>query len=172
MVWPNRFRQTPTFGRDTIRKFRSNTSELKQMAARDFEDILQVNLCLSSSFPPSHKLASAQYLSLTVFCPSLITVPSCACCLFALTGMAWPSFASIRISRWTSWMRLPPRWVKNFGFFNKMFALLSIQRSFLAREKRASDESRSPAPNPMQRKQQSLGSFERNSIYKRTSTTH
>jgi hypothetical protein len=36
------FRQIPTFGRDTIRKFRSNVSELKRMAARDFEDLLQV----------------------------------------------------------------------------------------------------------------------------------
>ena len=38
------YRQIPTFGRDTIRRFRRNVSELKQMAARDFEDLLQVNL--------------------------------------------------------------------------------------------------------------------------------
>ena len=31
----------PTFGLDTIRKF-TNISGLKQLAARDFEDILQV----------------------------------------------------------------------------------------------------------------------------------
>lgn len=37
-----RYRQVPTFGQDTIQKFRSNTSELKKMAARDFEDLLQV----------------------------------------------------------------------------------------------------------------------------------
>lgn len=41
-----RFRQIPTFGRDTIRKFSSNTSEMKKLCARDFEDILQVrDLC-------------------------------------------------------------------------------------------------------------------------------
>ncbi|KAH7917303.1 hypothetical protein BV22DRAFT_1135525 [Leucogyrophana mollusca] len=34
-------RLVPTFGRDTIRKFASNTSELKKLAARDFEDLLQ-----------------------------------------------------------------------------------------------------------------------------------
>ncbi|KAG0694659.1 hypothetical protein DFH29DRAFT_1006136 [Suillus ampliporus] len=34
-------RLTPTFGRDTIRKFASNASEMKKMAARDFEDLLQ-----------------------------------------------------------------------------------------------------------------------------------
>lgn len=36
------YREIATFGRDTIRKFRSNVSELKKMAARDFEDLLQV----------------------------------------------------------------------------------------------------------------------------------
>lgn len=39
-----RYRAIPTFGRDTIRKFANNTSELKQLAARDFEDLLQVSL--------------------------------------------------------------------------------------------------------------------------------
>jgi hypothetical protein len=38
----SRFRQVPTFGRDSIRRFSSNISELKKLAARDFEDILQV----------------------------------------------------------------------------------------------------------------------------------
>lgn len=33
----------PTFGRDTIRRFANNISELKKLAARDFEDILQVS---------------------------------------------------------------------------------------------------------------------------------
>ncbi|KAH7916892.1 hypothetical protein BV22DRAFT_997067, partial [Leucogyrophana mollusca] len=36
-----RYRQVPTFGRDTIRRFARNSSELKKMAARDFEDLLQ-----------------------------------------------------------------------------------------------------------------------------------
>jgi hypothetical protein len=39
-----RYREIGTFGRDTIRKFRCNVSELKKMAARDFEDLLQVGL--------------------------------------------------------------------------------------------------------------------------------
>jgi hypothetical protein len=37
-----RFREIPTFGNGTIRKFSNNTSEMKRLAARDFEDILQV----------------------------------------------------------------------------------------------------------------------------------
>ncbi|GLB33254.1 hypothetical protein LshimejAT787_0101380 [Lyophyllum shimeji] len=36
-----RFRQVPTFGRDTIRKFSNNASGMKKLAARDFEDLLQ-----------------------------------------------------------------------------------------------------------------------------------
>jgi len=39
----HRYRMVPTFGSDTIRKFTSNTSEMKRMAARDFEDVLQVS---------------------------------------------------------------------------------------------------------------------------------
>ena len=31
-----------TFGRDTIRKFTNNVSGMKKLAARDFEDLLQV----------------------------------------------------------------------------------------------------------------------------------
>jgi hypothetical protein len=37
------FRQVPTFGRDTIRRFGGNVSALKRPAAWSFEDILQVN---------------------------------------------------------------------------------------------------------------------------------
>ncbi|KAG2745189.1 hypothetical protein P692DRAFT_201868719 [Suillus brevipes Sb2] len=52
-----RFRQVPTFGNGVIRKFSNNTSEMKRLAARDFEDILQV-LCaipvFEGLFPPEH----------------------------------------------------------------------------------------------------------------------
>jgi hypothetical protein len=37
-----RFRQVPTFGGGVIRLFANNASEMKRLAARDFEDILQV----------------------------------------------------------------------------------------------------------------------------------
>jgi hypothetical protein len=36
-----RFRQVPTFGRDTIRRFSNNASGMKKLATRDFEDLLQ-----------------------------------------------------------------------------------------------------------------------------------
>lgn len=40
---PFRYRSTPTFGRDTIRRFSANSSEMKKMAAHNFEDLLQVS---------------------------------------------------------------------------------------------------------------------------------
>ena len=36
------FRMVPTFRRDMIHKFSANVSDLSKLAARDFEDILQV----------------------------------------------------------------------------------------------------------------------------------
>lgn len=39
-----RFRNTPPFGRSTIRQFYTNVSELKQLAAFNYEDILQVRI--------------------------------------------------------------------------------------------------------------------------------
>ena len=39
-----RYYQISTFGHGTIRRFPSNVSEMKKLAARDFEDILQVSI--------------------------------------------------------------------------------------------------------------------------------
>lgn len=41
--WWIRFRQIPTFGQGTIRRFYNNVSERINLAARNYEDILQVN---------------------------------------------------------------------------------------------------------------------------------
>ena len=38
------FRQISSFGRDTIRRFGHNVSDLKKLAARDYEDILQASI--------------------------------------------------------------------------------------------------------------------------------
>ena len=38
-----RFRTMPTFGSSTIRHFAMNASEMKKLAACDFEDLLQVS---------------------------------------------------------------------------------------------------------------------------------
>jgi hypothetical protein len=41
-LMPFRYRQVPTFGQDTIRRFSKNASDMRRIAARDFEDLLQV----------------------------------------------------------------------------------------------------------------------------------
>ena len=41
------YRQVPTFGRSTIRHFSENASGMKKLAARNFEDLLQVHLWIT-----------------------------------------------------------------------------------------------------------------------------
>ena len=53
-----RFRSVPTFGRDSIRKFTNNVSELKKLGARDYENLLQVSL--------AHYLPKIDWFSLSV----------------------------------------------------------------------------------------------------------
>ncbi|KAJ3524924.1 hypothetical protein NMY22_g10792 [Coprinellus aureogranulatus] len=50
-----RYRAMPTFGKDTIRRFVNNVSEMKQLAARDFEDLLQCAIpAFEGLLPPPH----------------------------------------------------------------------------------------------------------------------
>ncbi|KAL6306020.1 hypothetical protein BKA93DRAFT_913438 [Sparassis latifolia] len=48
-----RFRQIPTFGRATIRRFSEKASEMKKLAARDFEDLLQCAIPVFDGLLPS-----------------------------------------------------------------------------------------------------------------------
>ncbi|KAF8833568.1 hypothetical protein BDN67DRAFT_992818 [Paxillus ammoniavirescens] len=49
------YHQVPTFGRDTVCHFRRNVSEMKKMAARDFEDLLQCAIpVFAGLFPGPH----------------------------------------------------------------------------------------------------------------------
>ncbi|KIJ64394.1 hypothetical protein HYDPIDRAFT_90003, partial [Hydnomerulius pinastri MD-312] len=57
-----RYRQVPTFGRDTIRRFRSNSSEMKRMAARDFEDLLLCAIPVFDKLLPEPHNASVKTL--------------------------------------------------------------------------------------------------------------
>ncbi|KAH8093841.1 hypothetical protein BXZ70DRAFT_897117 [Cristinia sonorae] len=53
-----RFRQVPVFGRGTIRKFSTSVSDMKRMAARDYEDILQCVIpCIEDLLPSPHNEA-------------------------------------------------------------------------------------------------------------------
>lgn len=56
-----RYRQVPTFGHSTIRQFSENASSMKKMAARNYEDLLQV--CLLSIFTS----CSSQLLIISIY---------------------------------------------------------------------------------------------------------
>ncbi|KIJ57944.1 hypothetical protein HYDPIDRAFT_34653 [Hydnomerulius pinastri MD-312] len=61
----HRYRQVPTFGRGTVRRFGRNVSELKRMTARDFEDLLQCAIpVFAGLFPESHHSAIIKLLFL------------------------------------------------------------------------------------------------------------
>ncbi|KAJ3537968.1 hypothetical protein NMY22_g5372 [Coprinellus aureogranulatus] len=49
-----RFREVPGFGRDTIRRFGNNVSGMKQLAARDWEDLLQCVLPVFEGLLPGN----------------------------------------------------------------------------------------------------------------------
>ena len=84
----------PTFGQDTIRRFHKNVSELKRLAARDFEDLLQVSLgLLSVSLNMIDVLHSVLFRSLQGCCLILIMHRCYACCLYSVIGMVLQSYA-------------------------------------------------------------------------------
>ncbi|KAJ7225438.1 hypothetical protein GGX14DRAFT_638737 [Mycena pura] len=63
-----RFRQVPTFGRATIRKFHRNISEMKQFAARDHEDTFQCQIpVLEGLYPALEKLLLDTSFDLAAF---------------------------------------------------------------------------------------------------------
>lgn len=62
----SRFRQIPTFGRDTIRRISNNTSGMKKLAARDWEDILQCAIPVFEGLLPAPYDAAVQDLLFTM----------------------------------------------------------------------------------------------------------
>jgi hypothetical protein len=95
----SRYRLVPRFGRDGIRKFSANSSEMKKMAARDFEDLLQVSLRLSMSdeFQFIEDISSVRFLFSMVFSPAPMTKLFKNFCLHVHTGTHWPSSGCIPI---------------------------------------------------------------------------
>lgn len=92
-----RFRTVPTFGRGTIRRFVDNVSELKKLAARDYEDLLQVCSTFYPHFECSLKWSSVHQLASKDSSPPglkrLMTLFK-TCLLIWPPGMLTPSCAS------------------------------------------------------------------------------
>jgi hypothetical protein len=53
--YSTRYHQIPTFGQGKICKFATNASEMKRLAARDYEDLLQVRFTCYSKFSCSQR---------------------------------------------------------------------------------------------------------------------
>ncbi|KAF7983682.1 hypothetical protein HWV62_19591 [Athelia sp. TMB] len=71
LVFNERFRQVPSFG-TSIRKFPNNVSEMKKLAAHDFEDILQCAIpCFEGLLPSPHNETVLDLLYLTAYVHSL-----------------------------------------------------------------------------------------------------
>jgi hypothetical protein len=68
---------------------------MKKMAARDFEDLLQVCSAFFDSAFVLTGVVSAQFLFLMAFSPNHTTPPFCNYSLFAHIGMVWLNFACI-----------------------------------------------------------------------------
>ena len=96
-----RYRDIPTFGRSTIRRFGENVSSMKKLAARNFEDILQVHKIFlkSSRQITQKKIRSVQSLSLKGFFQNPIIQPSLTFCLHWLNGMRLGSSECTQILR-------------------------------------------------------------------------
>ena len=123
----SRYRQIPTFGRDTIRKFDANVSAMKRLAARDWEDLLQVNCFISCYITIDLIIPSVQFLSSKTCCLSqLMMLLYGNCCSNCQHGMAWRNFACIRGPLCAILKTQPLDWAFCCGVFRLMQLLSDI----------------------------------------------
>ena len=128
-----RFRLVPTFGRDTIRKFSSNVSGLTKLAARDFEDILQVGDSLNNVFLWFSLIFSVQYLSLMVSFLNHTIPSSSTSCSNLLHGMPSANFACILRQCFTTSTTARPALARTFASSHTIAVLNSILMTSLVR---------------------------------------
>lgn len=94
-----RFRQVPTFCNSTIRKFSNDVASLSRLAARDFEDILQVSrkvlipVTIRYLTPP---LSSVVFPFLKACCPSRLTLKCSNFCSLFHIGTRLQNFDNTR----------------------------------------------------------------------------
>jgi hypothetical protein len=126
------YREIPSFGRDTIRSFSANCSEMKKMAAHDFENLLQV--CSNVGFDHSciaDNIFSAPSLFLMDFFRNRITEWSCNYFSSWLTGMGWENCVFIMTIYWRSWITLPHLLARSFVRLARRHALLLPPGNFV-----------------------------------------
>lgn len=128
----------PTFGNGIIRKFSNNTSEMKRLAARDFEDILQVFRYLLSSFDPLTALiVSVPFLFLRDCSPPTMMCLCSRCCIDSRSGMHLPSLGFTRNRRSTYLEKHSKSSHKSYGSFETLLAPPSKHWNYLERQQLA-----------------------------------
>ncbi|KAI0703342.1 hypothetical protein C8T65DRAFT_258430 [Cerioporus squamosus] len=89
----SRFRKVPVFGRDTIRRFVNNLAEMKQIAARDFEDALQCFIPVYDRLlPEPHNTIVLDLLFLTAFLHGLHKLRMHVDTTLTITGVVFTRF--------------------------------------------------------------------------------
>ena len=125
-----RYRQVPTFRKDTIRRFQENSSELKKMTARDFEDLLQVHrfwvaiLKLLTVF-----MHSVLFLSSKISFPSPTTLRFngfCSCCVIGTPSRSSACTRTILLMLWNTQLFI---WLSKYADFLPKHARLLTQKS-------------------------------------------
>lgn len=131
----------PPFGTDGIRRFPPNVAEMRQRAARHFEDILQVihggYLCHKHA---NCNLSSALSQHLRVSSRLNTTLLSEYCYSVSLNGMPSRSFDSIPMTPWLGWTALLDSWQIKFASSSAKPALHSQHESSRVRQLHDSDD--------------------------------
>lgn len=92
-----RFRQVPSFSCDTIRRFSNNVSEMKKLAARDFEDLLQVQWIVAVLHSVTRLISPSRQCSIPVF-EGLLPAPYDSAVRKLLYRLAeWHALAKLRM---------------------------------------------------------------------------
>ncbi|KAH9177190.1 hypothetical protein EDB89DRAFT_1844940 [Lactarius sanguifluus] len=131
----SRFHSVPTFGRDTIRKLPGNVSEMSKLAARDYEDILQVSSLTNASVKRDSPTFSAQYrFSKDCSQTTGTTGLSLISCFCSLHGMHMPSSAYTQSRRCRSKRLSEHHYVKHSGSSPISPVLAMLQKSSLERQ--------------------------------------
>lgn len=135
-----RFRQVPTFGNGVIRKFANNTSEMKRLAARDFEDILQVCLYHYLIFHMAHTAADIPSSVLFLFLKGYFlrnTIRLCSrCYINSHSGTHLRSSGFIQDLPWLFSKTHSINSPGSYGGFGLVLALPSSLRSYQKRKPR------------------------------------
>ncbi|KAF8156767.1 hypothetical protein B0H34DRAFT_789464 [Crassisporium funariophilum] len=141
-----RFRDMPTFGSSAIRRFATNASEMKKLAARDFEDLLQCSIpAFEGLLPEPHNTMVRTLLYRTA---------------------EWHAFAKLRLHTESTLNRLEQittdlgRLMRKFrDVTNSEFATFELPRESQARKRRAKGKEKEGSGNSASQKPKGLNLF-------------